>query len=130
MEEVYEFLKTSGVYYLATVDGALPKVRPFGTVLLFEGRLYIQSGKSKAVSQQIAVNPHIAISAMIGGKWLRVEAEAVEDPRTEPKVQMLDVYPELRSIYDATDPNTVVWYLKDAVATVEEYGAEKKTYRF
>ena len=89
MKEVYEFLKKCGTYYIATIDGDQPRVRPFGTVLILENKLYIQTGKVKNVSKQIKKNPKIEICAVDGGKWIRVEAVAVEDDRTEPRQKML-----------------------------------------
>ena len=121
MKEVYEFLKQCGTYFLATVEGDQPRVRPFGTVDVFEGRLYIQTGKVKKVSKQLAVNPKVEICAVMGDKWLRVEALAVEDDRLEPKNHMLDQYPSLKGRYKADDGNTQVLYLKDAVATFSSF---------
>jgi len=131
MKEVYDFLKDAGTYYLATVEGSQPRVRPFGTVDIFEDKLYIQTGKSKAVGKQILANPKIEISAMDKqGRWIRVAAEAVEDDRVEAKKHMLDAYPQLRGMYSENDPNTLVLYLKNAVATIEAFGAEKKVVKF
>ena len=121
MKEVYEFLKNCGTYYLATLDGDQPRVRPFGTVDIFEDKLYIQTGKIKNVSKQIMANPNIEISGMINGKWIRVEAEAVEDDRIEPKQHMLDAYPSLQGMYKADDDNTQVFYLKNATATISSF---------
>ena len=117
MHEVYEFLKQSGTYYLATVEGDQPRARPFGTIALFEGKLYIQTGKVKKVSAQIAANPKVEISACLGDKWLRVEAKAVEDDRMESREFMLEQYPMLRSMYAAADGNMQVLYLKESTAT-------------
>jgi len=130
MEEVYEFLKKCEVYYIATVDGDQPRVRPFGTVLIFEDKLYIQTGKVKNVSKQMMKNPKIEICAFSGDKWVRVEAIAVEDDRTEPKQKMLDAYPRLKSMYSADDDNTQVLYLKDATATFYSFGGEPKVVKF
>ena len=130
MEEVYEFLKKCGAYYLATVDGDQPRVRPFGTVLIFEDKLYIQTGKSKKVSKQMLANPKIEICAFSGDKWVRVEALAIEDDRIEPKEKMLDAYPQLKSMYSADDPNTQVLYLKNATATFASFGGEPKVVKF
>ena len=130
MEEVYEFLKKCEVYYIATVDGDQPRVRPFGTVLIFEDKLYIQTGKVKNVSKQMMKNPKIEICAFSGDKWVRVEAIAVEDDRTEPKQKMLDAYPRLKSMYSADDDNTQVLYLKDATATFYSFGEEPEVVKF
>ena len=130
MEEVYEFLKKCGAYYLATVDGDQPRVRPFGTVLIFEGKLYIQTGKVKNVSKQMLANPKIEICAFSGDKWVRVEALAIEDDRIEPKEKMLEAYPQLKSMYSADDSNTQVLYLKNATATFASFGGEPKVVKF
>jgi uncharacterized pyridoxamine 5'-phosphate oxidase family protein len=130
MEEVYEFLKQCGTYFIATVDGDQPRVRPFGTVLVFENKLYIQTGKVKNVAKQIMKNPKIEICALAGAKWVRVEAVALEDDRTEPRQKMLDAYPQLKSMYSADDGNSVVFYLKDATATISAFGEQPKVIRF
>ncbi|MDR0997655.1 MAG: pyridoxamine 5'-phosphate oxidase family protein [Treponema sp.] len=130
MKEVYEFLKKCETYYLATVDGDKPRVRPFGTVDIFENKLYIQTGKVKNVSKQIRSNPHIEICAMTGDKWIRVEAVAVEDDRIEARQHMLDAYPSLKSMYAPDDGNAQVLYLKDATAVIASFGSEPKVIKF
>ncbi len=130
MKEVYEFLKKCGAYYIATADGDQPRVRPFGTALIFEDKLYIQTGKSKNVSKQIKKNPKIEICGMSGDKWLRVEAVAVEDDRTEARQKMLDAYPQLKAMYSADDGNNQVLYLKNATATFYSFGGEPKVLKF
>ena len=130
MEKVCEFLKSAGVYYLATINGDQPRVRPFGTAHIFEGKLYIQTGKSKPVSKQLAANPKCELCAFKDGIWLRVAAELVEDDRVEAKKSMLDEYTNLRAMYDENDPNTQVLYLKNAVATFSSFTAAPETYTF
>lgn len=130
MQEVYEFLKKCGAYFLATIDGDQPRVRPFGTVHIYENRLYIQTGKKKSVSQQMKKNPKIEICGMDGGQWIRVQAVAVEDDRVEAKQSMLDAYPNLKNMYSATDDNTQVLYLKDATATISSFTSPPKTIKF
>ncbi|AEF86042.1 NimC/NimA family protein [Treponema primitia ZAS-2] len=130
MQEVYDFLKKCGTYYLATVEGNQPRVRPFGTVDIFEGKLYIQTGKSKPCSQQIKANPRIEICAFGDGKWVRVQAQAIEDDRREAKQHMLDAYPTLKDRYSADDNNTQVLYLKDAVATISSFAGEPQVIKF
>lgn len=130
MEEVYKLLKECGTYYIATMDGDQPRVRPFGTVDLFEGKLYIQTGKVKNVSMQIAVNPKVEICAFNGRQWIRVEATAVNDDRIEAKQHMLDTYPMLQGMYKADDDNTQVLYLKDATATISSFADAPKVIRF
>ena len=121
MKEVHDFLKKCDTYYLATVEGDQPRVRPFGTVNIFEGKLYISTGKVKKVSKQMMANPKIELSGMADGKWIRVEAEAVEDDRIEAKQSMLDAYPSLQGMYKADDGNTQVLFLKNATATIYSY---------
>ena len=118
MERVYQFLKDAGVYYLATVEGNQPRVRPFGTVNIFDGKLYIQTGKVKPCSRQIIANPKVELSAFHQGSWIRVTGELAEDGRVEAKKSMLDAYPDLRSMYDENDSNTQVFYFKNAVSFV------------
>ena len=130
MEKVYEFLKAAGTYYLATVDGDQPRVRPFGTVHIFEGKLYIQTGKSKDVSHQLAANPKAELCAFKDGVWVRVSGKLVEDDRVEARRSMLDAYPNLRAMYDENDGNTQVLYFQDAVATFSSFTAPPETVRF
>ena len=130
MQEVHDFLKDCGAYYLATVEGDQPRVRPFGTVNIFDGKLYIQTGKVKAVSKQMGINPKIEICAWNGDEWLRVKATAVEDERVEAKQSMLDAYPQLQDRYSATDDNTQVLYLKNAVATFASFTGSPRVTEF
>ncbi len=130
MEKVLEFLKDAGVYYLATVEGDQPRVRPFGTAVIFDGRLYIQTGKSKDVSKQIHANPKAELCAFKEGKWLRVSAELVEDDRREARKAMLDSYPELRNMYSEDDGNTEVFYLKNAKAVFSSFTAAPEIIEF
>ena len=130
-QEVYDFLKKCQTYYLATVDGEKPQVRPFGTVDIFEDKLYFQTGKIKNVSKQIALNPNVELCTMSAeGVWIRVEATAVEDSRVEAKQHMLDAYPSLKDRYSAADDNTQVFYLKNATATIYSFTAEPKEIKF
>lgn len=130
MERVCEFLKTAGVYYLATVEGDQPRVRPFGTAHIFEGKLYIQTGKVKPTSKQLAANPKAEICAFQGGTWLRIAGELIADDRLEAKKSMLDAYPNLRGMYDENDGNTQVLYFKNAVATFSSFTAAPETVTF
>ena len=130
MNEVYEFLKKCGTYYLATNEGDQPRVRPFGTANLFDGKLYIQTGKKKDVSRQMHTNPKVEICACINGDWLRITAKAVSDDRREAKKSMLDTYPMLRGMYNEDDGNTEVWYLTDAAATFSSFTAPPKVIKF
>lgn len=121
MQEVYDFLKEAGTYYLATVDGDQPRVRPFGTIDIFEGKLYIQTGKVKDVSKQIAANPKVEICAFYNGTWIRIAGKLVNDDNIAAKEHMLDAYPNLKAMYSAEDENTQVLYFEDAVATFSSF---------
>jgi uncharacterized pyridoxamine 5'-phosphate oxidase family protein len=130
MQEVCDFLKKCGTYYLATIDGDQPRVRPFGTANIFEGKLYIQTGKSKNVSKQMKKNPKVEICGMAAGEWIRIQAVAVEDDSLAAKQNMLDNYPNLKKMYSATDNNNQVLYLKDAVATIAAFTHPPKVIKF
>ena len=130
MERVVKFLKEAEVYYLATVDGDQPRVRPFGTAHVFEGKLYIQTGKSKDVSKQIHANPKVEICAFKDGTWLRIAGKLVEDDRREARQSMLDAYPSLQGMYSADDGNTEVFYIEGATATFSSFTASPETVKF
>ena len=130
MERICEFLKNAGTYYLATMEGDQPRVRPFGTAHLFEGKLYIQTGKVKPVSKQLAANPKAEICAFKDGAWVRVSGELVEDDRVEARKSMLDAYPNLRNMYDENDGNTQVLYFKHGVATFSSFAEPAETIEF
>lgn len=130
MQEVYEFLKEAGTYYLATVDNDKPRVRPFGTVNIFENKLYIQTGKNKDVYKQLVSNGNAEICVFNNGKWIRVEGKLIPDDRVEAKKDMLDHYPELRNMYNENDDNTIVLYFDDAKATISSFTEEPKVISF
>ena len=130
MERTAKFLQEAGTYYLATVEGDQPRVRPFGTANIFEGKLYIQTGKSKEVSKQLHINPKAEICAFKDGQWLRVAATLVEDDRREARESMLNAYPQLRNMYSEDDGNTEVFYLKDATATFSSFVAAPEVETF
>lgn len=130
MKEVYAFLKEAGTYYLATVEGDQPRVRPFGTIDLFEDKLYIQTGLSKDVAKQMIANPKVEISAMLGGKWIRVAAEAILDENIAAQEHMLDEHPSLKGMYAPGDGNTAVFYLKNVTATISSFTEAPKVITF
>ena len=130
MQEVQEFLKKCGTYYLATVEGDKPRVRPFGTAEIFEGKLYIQTGKSKDVSKQIQKNPKVEICGFHSGTWVRISGTLVRDDRVEAKEDMLEKNPGLKNMYSATDDNTEVLYFENATATFYSFGGEPKVVKF
>ena len=130
MQEVYKFLKEAGVYYLATVDGDKPKVRPFGTAEIFENHLYIQTSKKKDVFKQIEANPYVELCAFNNGTWIRVSGKLVLDDRIEAKKDMLDKNPQLRSMYDENDENTAVLYFESGKAVISSFTSAPKEIEF
>lgn len=131
MKEVYEFLKSCNVYYLATVEGDQPRVRPFGTVDLFEDKLYIQTGRIKPVAKQMEANNKVEISGMTpDGRWIRLAAEAVLDENIKAQEHMLDAYPNLKAMYTAGDGNTAVYYLKNATAQICSFAEAPREIKF
>lgn len=130
MEEVKNFLKECGVYYLATMEGNQPRVRPFGTVDIYEGHLYIQTGKKKNVFKQIEKNSKVEICAFKDGKWIRISGMLVLDDRIDAKKHMLDNYPNLRNMYDENDDNTAVLYFKNGKAVISSFTEDERIIEF
>ncbi len=130
MEEVLTFLKEAETFYLATVEGDQPRVRPFGAINIFDDKLYIQTGKAKNVSKQLLTNPKAEVCAYKNGVWLRIAATLVEDDRFEVRQSMLDAYPQLQSMYSADDGNTQAFYFKDATATFSSMAEQPKVIKF
>ena len=125
-----QFLKQCGTYYLATVEGDQPRVRPFGTAEIFEGKLYIQTGKVKNVYKQLVANPKAEICAFNGTEWIRIQCELIPDERIEAKQDMLDKNPSLKGMYKADDDNTIVLYCRNATATISSFTAPAKVIQF
>lgn len=121
MEQTCQFLKDAGHYFLATVDVDQPRVRPFGTANIFEGRLYIQTGRKKQVARQLLANGKAELCALKGDKWIRIAGELIDDPRVEAKRSMLDAHPSLKSMYKAEDENTMVLYFRPGSVTATIY---------
>ena len=130
MQRVCDFLKEAGVYYLATVEGDQPRVRPFGTAHIFEGKLYIQTGHVKPCAKQLLANPKAELCAFHNGTWLRIACSLVEDDRVEAKKSMLDAYPNLRRMYAENDGNTMVLYMENATATFSSFTAAPEVVTF
>ena len=130
IQKVYDFLNDAETYYLATVDGDQPRVRPFGTVLLSDGKIYIQTGKVKDVSKQLAANPKAEICAFKDGAWIRVAGELINDDSHDVKVAMLEKMPQLKGMYSADDDNMQVLYFKNATATISSFTAAPEVIKF
>ncbi len=127
---VQQFLKKVGTYYLGTVEGDQPRVRPFGTAEIFEGKLYIQTGKVKNVYKQLIANPKAEICGFDGAEWIRIQCELIPDERIEAKQDMLDKNPSLQGMYKADDDNTIVFYMRNATATISSFTADPKVLKF
>ncbi len=130
IEKVCKFLDEAGTYYLATVEGDQPRVRPFGTALVYGGKLYIQTGKVKSVSKQLARNPKAEICAFKDGKWLRVAGELVNDDDRGAKVAMLEKMPSLKAMYSPDDGNMQMLYFRNAAATFSSFTEAPETICF
>ena len=128
LERVVNFLDEAKVYYLATVEGNKPRVRPFGTALNYNNRLYIQTGKVKQVSKQLLINPNAEICAFNNGKWIRISGELINDDNRDAKKAMLDKMPELRQMYNEDDDNTQVLYFKNAKVTISSFTSPKEEF--
>ncbi|MCQ2379169.1 MAG: pyridoxamine 5'-phosphate oxidase family protein [Victivallaceae bacterium] len=129
-EKVCRFLKDAGHYYIATVENDQPRVRPFGTIHIFDGKLYIQTGKKKNVSRQLAANGKVELCALKDGKWIRVSGTLVNDDRREAKASMLEAYPSLKKLYSPDDDNTQVLYFQNGSATIYSFDGEPVTLKF
>ncbi len=130
IKRVEQFLKDAETYYLATVEGDQPRVRPFGTAHIFEDKLYIQTGKKKDVSKQLHLNPKAEICAFMNGQWIRISGQLFEDDRREARVSMLEAYPSLKSMYDPDDGNTEVFYFKNATAIFYSFTSAPEVVHF
>lgn len=130
MKEVIDFLNEAQTFYIATMDGDQPRVRPFGVVNEFDGKLYIITGNKKKVFSQLMANPKVEISATVGGRWIRLECEMVRDDRREAKTSMLEAAPNLRSMYSEDDGVMEVFYMKNATATFYSFTEAPHTVTF
>ena len=130
MEKALNFLKQCGAFYLATSDENQPHVRPFGAVCGFEGKLYLMTNNQKKVFWQLRNNPKIEISGMAGEKWIRIEAEAVIDPRREARAAMLEANPSLKNAYSVDDGVIEVFYLKNATAAICSFTDAPEAWQF
>ncbi len=129
-QRVYDYLMANGPFFIATVDGDQARVRPFGALHIFEGKMYIITGHKKRVAQQIAQNPKVELCAVNGTEWIRVATTLVEDERVEAKKSMLDANPSLRSMYNETDDNIAVYYFTDATATFSSFAGDGDVVKF
>jgi uncharacterized pyridoxamine 5'-phosphate oxidase family protein len=130
MEEILRYLKECGTFFLATVEGDQPRVRPFGVVAEFDGKLYIATNNQKNVYRQMLANPRVEISAMNHGTWLRLEARAHRDDRRSARERMLEENPSLNRTYRVDDGRFEVLCLEDATASIFGGGEGPRTVKF
>lgn len=130
MEKVCEFLQKAHVFYVATIEGNQPRVRPFGIAHIIDGKLCVMTGKKKPVSKQISANPNVEVCACIDNEWVRIEGKLIEDDRIETRQAMLDAYPFMKKTYAADDGNMQVLYFKDATATFDSFNGEHEVIKF
>ena len=130
MKKVYDYIKKCGTYYIATYDSEYPRVTPFNTIDIFEGKLYMQTAKCKPVYHQMLKHPKIEICACKGMNWLRIQATAVFDERIEAEKHLLNACPYLMPDYMPGDGNNVVFYLKNVTATFSNFETEPEIVKF
>ncbi|MBQ8078609.1 MAG: pyridoxamine 5'-phosphate oxidase family protein [Oscillospiraceae bacterium] len=121
MNEVYDFLRSCGTFYLATDEDGQPRVRPFGAISDFEGKLYIETNNQKKVYQQMMKNGKVELCGMHEGKWIRVEGTVKEDLRREARVAMLEDNPSLKSLASPDNGTMTVFYFESGTATIYSF---------
>lgn len=121
MKRTYQFLKDVGTFYLATVEGDQPRVRPFGAVCIYNDRLYISTNNQKDCYKQMLKNGKIEISAMLKGEWIRLTADANPDSDIKAREAMLEATPSIKKMYSASDGLMEVLYLSNAKATFTSF---------
>lgn len=131
MDEVLKFLKDNQTFYIATVDGNIPKVRPFGFVMNYEDKLYFGTNNQKDVYRQLKANPYFEVSTTSNtGEWLRLKGEAVFNTNKQSKQAALDAAPALGKMYRVDDSIFEVFYIENAEATFRNMKGESKTVKF
>jgi len=130
MKRTYQFLKDAGTFYLATVDGDQPRVRPFGAVCIHNGRFYISTNNRKDSYKQMLKNNKIEISAMFKDEWIRLSANAVPDNDIKAREAMLEATPAIKGMYSASDGLMEVLYLTNAKATFSSFSKKPEVEEF
>lgn len=115
MSSIYDFLKEAGVFFIATEEGDQARVRPFGLVYEFEGKVYFGVGDFKPSYKQLKANPKFEISAVKnnGSEWLRLTAEAVFDDRAEAVNKAFETLPHLRESYPENGEHKLAVFYAD-----------------
>jgi len=121
MEKTVKFLNEAKVFFVSTINGDKPEVRPFGALNVYNGRLYITTSNTKDVYKQIMMNNNVAISAVLDGEWIRISAKLVNDDSLDAKKSMLDANSNLRVMYNENDGKLSVLYLTEATATISSF---------
>lgn len=121
MSQTVDFLHKCGVFYLATEDNGKPQVRPINSVLAFEGKVYFETSSNKNIYHQMQKNPHVAISGMADGKWIRLSGKAVFDHNEKVIDTMFETFPSLKDVY--TREEFEVYYLDNMKARVDSFTA-------
>ena len=129
MKKALEFLQESGTFYLATTEGDQPRVRPFGAVFEYEGKLYTATNNTKKCFKQMLENPKVEISGMNKkGQWIRIAGEVANDNRREVKEIALEAVPTLKSMYSIDDGIFAVLYFTKGTATISSFSGESETF--
>lgn len=118
MSKVHDFLNEAGVFFLATVDGDQPRLRPLGFHMEMEGKEMFGVGDFKDVYKQLTANPKVEIVACKqDGHWMRYTGKAVFDTDPRYEAAALEAMPDLKNIYnEKTGHHMAVFHLEDAAA--------------
>jgi uncharacterized pyridoxamine 5'-phosphate oxidase family protein len=129
MKKALEFLQESGTFYLATNEDDQPRVRPFGAVFEYEGKLYIVTNNKKECFKQMIKNPKVEISSMNKkGQWIRVTGEVANDDRREVKEAAFEACQFLKTMYSIDDGIFAVLYFTKGTAVISSFNAEPETF--
>ncbi len=127
MNEVLEFLNDCGVFFISTIEENQPKVRPFGFVMNYEGRLSFATSNQKPIFKQLSTNPNVEISASKDGKWIRLSGTAVFTTSNASKTKALELMPQLKQMYSVDDNIFEIFSLENAVANIYSFQGGSKT---
>jgi Uncharacterized conserved protein len=126
MNEILKFITDAGIFYIATVEGDKPRVRPFAFAMEYQGKIYFCTSNKKNVYNQLKSNPQFeACTRSKDGQWLRLNGKAVFDSSTDAKAKAFEIMPGLAKIYKTEDFE--VFYIEDAAATFYSMTDEPKT---
>lgn len=131
MSEVVKFISEAGTFYIATIDGNEPKVRPFGLVIEHEGRIYFCTSNQKNIYKQLQVNPNFEVSTTAKDiRWIRLKGKAVFENNLAVKAKAFEIMPHLKDIYNSKDnPIFEVFYVSEGEATIYSFNGETQTFK-